>query len=152
MGTEIERKFLVKNNSYRELARPVKIQQGYLSTNPEKTIRVRTYGKNAYLTIKGKVVNLSRPEFEYDIPVDDALKILKLCDNKIWKNRYKIRYEDHLWEVDEFLGENSDLVIAEIELSSADETFIKPPWIGAEVTQNYKYFNSYLANHPYNTW
>ncbi|MFP4547241.1 MAG: CYTH domain-containing protein [Fidelibacterota bacterium] len=152
MGTEIERKFLVKSNDYRKLAKPVKIQQGYLCTDPEKTVRVRVYGKKAFLTIKGKVVNLSRPEFEYKIPVDDALSILKLCKNTIWKKRYKINYGDHLWEVDEFLRENKGLILAEIELSSADESFIKPSWIGEEVSQDYRYFNSYLATHPFTTW
>ena len=152
MGIEIERKFLVTSLNFKEFADPVQIIQGYLNTDPEKTIRVRIYGDRAFLTIKGKVKKFSRPEFEYEIPLTDAKDLLKLCSNPIEKERYPVKFYDHLWEVDVFLEKNKGLIIAEIELSRPDELFAKPDWIGREVSDDKRYFNSYLSRHPYTSW
>ena len=149
---EIERKFLVKSSQYRAFAQPKLIIQGYLSLNPNCIIRVRIIqtlpfriDEKAFITIKSKTVSISRQEFEYEIPISDAKEILStMCVKQIEKYRYSIKLNDHIWEVDEFLGANAGLVVAEIELSNENETFLKPDWIGIEVSQDPRYFNSNL--------
>lgn len=153
MGIEIERKFLVKNEAWRSLGKGVSLTQGYLAGSNQATVRVRIAGNIAYLTVKGKVKNLTRQEFEYEIPVVDAQAILKLCHPRIVeKTRYKIRLQDLIWEVDEFAGANQGLVMAEVELEAADQLVSLPEWIAQEVSEDPRYFNSYLASHPYSTW
>ncbi|MBW2443650.1 MAG: CYTH domain-containing protein [Deltaproteobacteria bacterium] len=154
MGTEIERKFLVTENSWRSLAAGVKYRQGYLNSAKERTVRVRTIDDKGFLTIKGITTGASRAEYEYEIPVGDADALLdNLCEKPlIEKNRYKIDFEGFVWEVDEFFGENQGLIVAEVELESEDQAFEKPGWIGEEVTGDPKYFNSNLINNPYLKW
>jgi CYTH domain-containing protein len=154
MGTEIERKFLVTENSWRSLAAGVKYRQGYLNSAKERTVRVRTIDDKGFLTIKGITTGASRAEYEYEIPVGDADALLDdLCEKPlIEKNRYKIDFEGFVWEVDEFFGENQGLIVAEVELESEDQAFEKPGWIGEEVTGDPKYFNSNLINNPYLKW
>lgn len=152
MGTEIERKFLVSGVAWRQGA-GVRFSQGYLNRDKERTVRVRLAGEKAFLTIKGVSVGASRAEFEYEIPVADAEQLLRLSDGPvIEKIRRVIQLEDATWEVDEFLGENAGLVVAEIELQSEDQWFAKPAWLGEEVTHDTRYFNSSLATHPFNRW
>lgn len=154
MGTEIERKFLVKENSWRSLAAGTIYRQGYLNSAKERTVRVRTIDDKGFLTIKGVTTGASRVEYEYEIPVADADALLDdLCEKPlIEKNRYKIDFEGFVWEVDEFFGENQGLIVAEVELESEDQAFEKPGWIGEEVTGDPKYFNSNLINNPYLKW
>ena len=153
MGIEIERKFLVRNDDWRELGTPVHYVQGYLVADGERTVRVRVAGEDGYLTIKGRSLGLSRLEFEYRIPATEALEMLKLCTIPlIEKYRSKILFDGKIWEVDEFEGENKGLVMAEIELKSVDEPFSIPAWIGEEVTGDLRYYNSRLANHPFQKW
>lgn len=153
---EIERKFLVKSEEYKNSSfEKNEIAQGYLNSNPDRTIRVRIKGNKGYLTIKGKgnETGMSRLEWEKEIPVDEARTLMNICESGvITKIRYEIKFGNHVYEVDEFFGENEGLVIAEIELESEDETFEKPDWLGEEVTNNEKYYNSYLSNYPYKNW
>lgn len=149
MAVEIERKFLVQGDSWRE-APAVYYSQGYLSRAKERTVRVRIAGEEAFLTIKGISAGASRAEFEYPIPLWDARELLALCEQPlIEKYRRKILYEGFVWEVDEFLGENQGLVVAEIELPAEDTQFEKPEWAGREVTEDSRYFNSNLSLNPY---
>ena len=153
MGLEIERKYLVLNNNWRALGTPIHYAQGYLVADGERTVRVRIAGTIGFLTIKGQTQGFSRKEFEYEIPVAEALEMLSLCALPvIEKYRSKIFYEGKIWEVDEFEGENKGLIMAEIELKSEDESFAIPPWIGKEVTGDIRYFNSYLAQNPFKNW
>lgn len=154
MNIEIERKFLLKSDFPKEDATKVfHIKQGYLNDNPDRTVRVRITNSHGYFCVKGRTQNISKMEFEYEIPIDDALKLLELCKRPIIaKTRYKIPYEGHLWEVDVFEGENEGLVMAEVELQSEDETAVLPKWIGKEVSGDKRYYNSYLSLHPYNEW
>ena len=153
MGMEIERKFLLKNDDWRSLGAPVHYAQGYLVADDERTVRVRVAGAEGFLTIKGKSEGFSRKEFEYPVPVDEALEMLRLCAfPTIEKYRTKIFFEGKIWEVDEFKGPNEGLTVAEIELKSEDESFATPPWIGQEVTGDVRYFNSSLARNPYKIW
>lgn len=154
MALEIERKFLVKSRTFRQLARPIHIHQGFLSTDKERVVRVRIQGKLAFLTVKGSSQGIARAEYEYRIPVDDARYMLNnLCLRPtIEKNRYRINVEGFTWEVDEFMGENEGLCIAEIELDSPGRKFPLPEWIGAEVTNDPRYYNTYLVKNPYKTW
>lgn len=154
MGVEIERKFLVTSQEWRDLADGIDYRQGYLSTVKERTVRVRTIGDKGYLTVKGISVGPVRAEFEYEIPRKDADQMLDyLCERPIvFKTRYTVPYRGHIWEVDDFHLENAGLVMAEVELSDPDEYFEIPPWIGDEVTGDPKYFNANLVAHPYNTW
>ena len=147
MATEIERKFLVKGEFRQKAVGEVDILQRYLSVYPDKTIRLRIVGSEAYLTIKGRSygTSISRNEWEYNIPLKDAEEIMKLCvPGKVVKTRYLVPYEDHIFEVDVFHEENEGLVIAELELSSDDEAFNKPDWLGREVTGNPEYYNANL--------
>jgi adenylate cyclase len=154
MGVEIERKFLPAGDAWRELGEPVLLRQGYLSSDPARVVRVRIQGETAFLTIKGKSHGATRGEWEYPIPVPDAAELLDtLClAPLVEKIRRRIPVGAHLWEVDEFLGANAGLVVAEIELDSEDEAFDKPDWIGSEVTDDARYFNSNLIRHPYSSW
>jgi CYTH domain-containing protein len=153
MGTEIERKFLVREGSWRG-GQAVGFRQGYLNTAKERIVRVRTIGDRGYLTIKGITVGASRLEFEYEIPVADAEELLdELCEKPlIEKNRYTVEHGGLAWEVDEFLGENQGLVVAEVELQSEDQRYERPEWLGNEVTGDPRYFNSNLIANPYTRW
>jgi CYTH domain-containing protein len=151
---EIERKFLVRNDNWRSLAQGTLYRQGYLASKKERTVRVRVAGDRGYLTIKGPVIGIARTEFEYEIPFDDANRMLdELCEKPIIeKIRRKISFRDHIWEVDEFLGENEGLVVAEVELQNENQPIELPDWIGEEVSGQLKYYNSQLAKNPYRKW
>lgn len=153
---EIERKFLVTSDAFKKEAfTQNRIAQGYLSSVPERTVRVRIKGEKGFLTIKGisNESGLSRFEWEKEIPVEEAKKLLLLCEKGVIdKTRFEVKSGNHVYEVDEFYGENEGLIIAEIELSSENETFEKPSWLGEEVTNDKRYYNSYLSNHPYKNW
>ncbi|MCQ2210365.1 MAG: CYTH domain-containing protein [Paludibacteraceae bacterium] len=153
MNIEIERKFLLKNNSWKEGATGVHYKQAYLNEKGDNTIRVRIEGDVAKLTIKSKAKNISRMEFEYDIPMEDAEQLFTIAKTKaVEKYRYKIMYEGNCWEVDEFLGDNEGLVVAEIELKSENQSFLKPDWIGEEVSNDNRYTNASLARNPFKEW
>jgi CYTH domain-containing protein len=154
MGVEIERKFLVIDERWRTLGVGVSLRQGYLSSHPERVVRVRIEGDAAMLTIKGRSVGASRGEWEYPIPLADAEQLLaSLCEQPlIEKKRYRIQHEGMLWEVDEFFGANAGLVVAEIELAAEDQPFSRPDWLGAEVTDDARYFNANLISHPFTEW
>lgn len=154
MGQEIERKFLVVGDRWRAQATGVRYRQGFLSTEPERTVRVRVAGAVGSITIKGLSVRARRTEFEYPIPAEDAEQILNtLCMRPlIEKVRYTITVGAHAWEVDVFEAENEGLIVAEIELGAEDEDFEMPEWIGAEVTDDPRYFNSNLVAKPYRAW
>ena len=154
MAKEIERKFLVRGEDWRAMARGTRYRQGYLSTVKERTVRVRTIDDKGFLTIKGVSVGATRSEYEYEIPAADADEMLDdLCEKPIIeKDRYKIPAGDVTWEVDEFFGVNDGLIVAEVELQSEDQSFPKPDWIGDEVTGDPKYFNANLIARPFSTW
>ena len=147
MGMEIEHKYLVEGDSYRwEAYQTCEIQQGFLSRDPERTVRVRIRDDKAFLTIKGKGEGASHPEFEYEIPLEDAQQMMKLCQPPIIvKTRYLVMHEGNRWEVDEFHGDLQGLVIAELEVPSEDYTFPLPPFVGIEVTGDPRYYNSQLG-------
>ncbi|NCC70780.1 CYTH domain-containing protein [bacterium] len=152
---EIERKFLIINELWDKIEKPdgeIYIQ-GYIQNKSGKTVRVRVAGNKGWLTIKGSSKGITRYEFEYNIPHEDAKIMLEqFTKNRIIKNRYKINYKGHLWEVDEFKGDNNGLILAEIELKSEDEYFEIPDWIGKEVSGEKYYYNAYLSKHPYKNW
>jgi len=155
MAIEIERKFLVADDSWRQHTHNrINYVQGYLSTVAERTVRVRTAGEQAWLTIKGKNHGAIRSEFEYPIPLADARQMLaQLCQQPlIEKWRYQLEHSGHIWEIDEFCAANSGLIVAEIELSHPDEPFVRPPWLGEEVTDDPRYFNSNLLTKPFSSW
>jgi len=153
---EIERKFLVKNESFKDEAfKQTRIIQGFLSTDPKRTVRVRIKGDLGFLTIKGKgnKTGTSRFEWEKEIPLVEAQALLKLCKKGVIdKTRYEVKVGNHIFEVDEFLGDNEGLVVAEVELSNENEAFTKPNWLGEEVTGETKYYNSQLSKHPFKKW
>ena len=153
---EIERKFLVTSEAFKKEAfAQNRIAQGYLSSVPERTVRVRIKGDKGFLTIKGasNESRLSRFEWEKEIPVDEATALLKLCEKGIIdKTRFEVKIGNHIFEVDEFYGENEGLIIAEVELKSETETFEKPIWLGKEVTNDIRYYNSYLSKNPFRNW
>lgn len=153
MASEIERKFLVKTNAWREGAVGVPYVQGYLSRDPGRTVRIRRAGDKAFLTIKGITRGISRPEFEYPVPLADAEEMMKLCAGPlIEKTRHLVLFAGKRWEVDEFHGANAGLIVAEIELAAEDEPFETPPWLGREVSDDPRYSNSRLSEHPYSEW
>jgi len=153
MGMEIERKFLPRDESWRIGAVGTSYTQGYISKEKDHTVRVRIAGEKAYITIKGAVEGISRPEFEYGIPLEDARELMKLCKGPIIeKTRYRIPFEGLVWEVDEFHGENLGLIIAEVELTDPDQGVVLPPWVGEEVTGDSRYYNSSLSTLPYGRW
>ena len=157
MAQEIERKFLVKGE-YKHLAfQSVRITQGYLNSAPERTVRIRVKDNQAFLTIKGSTnaTGISRFEWEKEIPLEEGKALLQLAEpGVIDKTRYLVRNTDgtHVWEVDEFYGDNAGLTLAEIELSAEDEAFDRPAWLGREVTADSRYYNSMLAKNPYKNW
>ncbi len=156
MALEIERKFLVKNDQFKAVAhKETRIIQGYLSSVPERTVRVRTKGEKAFLTLKGigSESGASRYEWEQEIAVDDAKALLAMCEpGVIDKTRYLVAQGEHTYEVDEFYGENEGLTVAEVELSSEEEVFEKPEWLAEEVTGDVKYYNSMLMKTPFKKW
>lgn len=153
MAQEIERKFLVKTDAWRSMAKATRYRQGYLSSVKERVVRVRTIDDEGFLTIKGINEGLTRLEFEYDIPLADADSLLDLCEKPIIeKNRCKIPLDGLVWEIDEFFGDNAGLIVAEVELESEDQAFEKPSWIGEEVSGDARYFNSNLIKNPFTTW
>jgi adenylate cyclase len=154
VGQEIERKFLVRGEAWKTLGVGTRMRQGYLSTDPERVVRVRVDGEAATLTIKGRSVGATRGEWEYPIPLSDAEEMLtQLCLRPlVEKIRYRITQHEMLWEVDEFLGDNAGLVVAEIELTAEDQAFIKPQWVAEEVTHDARYYNANLLRHPYSAW
>jgi CYTH domain-containing protein len=152
MATEIERKFLVNEGSWRQ-AKGTKYRQGYLNSAKERVVRVRTIDNKGYLTIKGITAGASRMEFEYEIPLQDANELLNICEKPlIEKIRYKVEDGDVVWEVDEFAGDNQGLIVAEVELQNEDQRFSKPDWVAEEVTGDPRYFNSNLIKNPYTMW
>ncbi len=155
MKIEIEKKFLLKNNSWRNNnIKGTLYKQAYLSTKKDFTLRIRIVEEKAFMTIKGKNNKGEAPEYEYPLNISDAKDIIKLFSQGliIEKIRYKINYKGFLWEIDEFLGVNKGLILAEIELQKKDENFLRPPWLGKEVTGEIKYFNSNLSLKPYQKW
>ena len=153
MGKEIERKYLLEGNDWKSLGKGTPFRQGYLNTQKERVVRARTMGEKAALTIKGITVGATRLEFEYDIPFDDCQQLLGLCEQPlIEKTRYKIEFSGLMWEVDEFHGVNKGLVVAECELESEDQLIDKPSWVGEEVTDDARYYNSNLIANPYTSW
>ncbi|MBE9491173.1 MAG: CYTH domain-containing protein [Bacteroidetes bacterium] len=153
---EIERKFLVTSKVFKEESfKRTRITQGFLNTDKNRTVRVRVNGDKGYLTIKGKSTRdgLSRFEWEKEISKIDAKALLQLCEKGIIdKIRYEVKKGNHIFEVDEFFGDNKGLIIAEVELNSEDEVFEKPNWLGKEVTGNIKYYNSQLSKEPFMFW
>jgi len=161
MPIEIERKFLVTSDAWRAAAhRVVPMAQGYINDQAamdsgaqRASVRVRIADDAAFLNIKSREVGHTRQEFDYPVPVEDARALLALCvGGTIDKRRHYVQHAGHLWEVDEFLGDNAGLVVAEIELGRADEAFEHPAWLGAEVTDDLRYYNLALASHPFTTW
>jgi adenylate cyclase len=153
VAEEIERKFLVTDESWRSGSPGCHYIQGYLSRDPERSVRIRQAGTSAVITIKGTSQGTARQEFEYPIPLSDAEALMKLCLRPlIEKIRYEVEYHGKRWEVDEFRGENEGLVLAELELTSEDEPVDLPPWIGQEVSHDARYFNANLVEHPFTRW
>jgi len=155
MAKEIERKFLLDTAQWQQVEKPAgeHFRQGYLVTDPQKTIRVRLTDTTGYLTIKGISTGATRLEYEYEIPTGEARELLdNFAISELSKIRYKITFQNKVWEVDEFLGANKGLFVAEIELQSEDETFDLPSWVTKEVTGEEKYYNSNLTTHPYKNW
>jgi len=155
MPKEIERKFLVRKDLWYALPKSPgeEIQQGYLLAEPGLVIRIRIRGNNGFLTIKGITHKMTRDEYEYPVPVDQAEELYELyARSRVEKIRYTMEFKGNTWEVDEFFGENNGLILAEIELTSEDQEFSRPPWLGEEVTSDNRYYNSYLAEKPFSTW
>ncbi len=155
MALEIERKFLINRKEWAMVEKPEPnfFRQGYISIDPNKTIRVRTTNDAAFLTIKGKSIGATRKEFEYEIPKLDAVEMLDhFAVSELSKKRYCLTFGGKVWEVDEFFGDNEGLLMAEIELNSEDEYFEIPIWVGEEVTGDERYYNSKLTVHPFKAW
>ncbi len=155
MAQEIERKFLVKGDFKPFVSKEMRITQGYLSSVPERTVRVRVKGDKGFITIKGigNSSGASRYEWEKEIPVSEVKELLDICEpGVIDKTRYQVEHEGFTYEVDEFYGDNEGLTVAEVELESEDQSFAKPEWLGEEVTGDVKYFNSMLMKNPYKNW
>ena len=153
MGIEIERKFLVEGDAWRVGASPSRIVQGFLSRDPERIVRVRLRDGEAFLTIKAKGSGLARVEVEVAIPAEEARQLLPLClPPLIEKTRHLVPWAGHLWEIDEFYGDNAGLVVAEVELAAEDEIFERPPWLGQEVSEDFRYSNAALSERPWRDW
>ena len=154
MTIEIERRFLLKNDSWRkEAGEPQMMRQGYLSVDKECTIRVRIIGRKAWLTLKGYISDTTRSEFEYEIPLAHAEQMMQtMCPFKLEKYRYTIDYHGFTFEIDEYFGDNAPLVVAELELPSENTPFEQPGWLGEEITSNGRFTNAYLSKHPYSQW
>ena len=155
MALEIERKFLINEDLWNSFEKPIGLvcKQTYLHKEIDKTIRVRVLGEKGFFTIKGRTIGFTKPEFEYEIPLKDAKEMIEMFgESVIDKIRYVIPYHGHIWEVDVFFGENAGLIIAEIELKSEEESFLKPEWLAKEVTGDMRFSNSSLQNNPYKDW
>ena len=154
MGLEIERKFLVRGEGWRDGARGRRCRQGYLCMGPPVAVRVRVMGEDAWINVKQSTTALTRVEFEYSIPLTDAEEMLAACceGHPIDKTRHEIEFEGMRWEIDEFHGENAGLVVAELELEREDQPFARPPWLGEEVSGDARYLNTHLARAPFSTW
>lgn len=154
MGTEIERKFLVTGDGWRGGAECLACAQGYLATGPPVSVRVRIMGEKATLNVKTATTDITRAEFEYEIPAEDARELLanSCVGSIIDKTRHLAKHGGMTWEVDEFHGDNDGLIVAEIELGREDQAFLKPPWLGEEVSGDPRYLNSHLSQHPYREW
>ncbi|WP_316831335.1 CYTH domain-containing protein [Pedobacter aquatilis] len=155
MAKEIERKFLLNRAAWEKLEKPIgkQLRQGYILAEPHKTIRVRIADNKGWLTIKGISTGATRLEFEYEIPMGEAIELLdNFSENELEKVRYEIAHEGKLWEIDVFSGDNEGLIVAEIELTTEDEEFELPAWIAEEVTHEKKYYNSNLTQHPFKDW
>ncbi|MDN3586915.1 CYTH domain-containing protein [Pedobacter aquatilis] len=155
MGKEIERKFLIDLTAWTKLEKPAgkHLRQGYILTEPNKTIRIRISNDKAWLTIKGISTGATRLEYEYEIPLEEAKELLdNFSEAELEKTRYEITYKNKLWEVDVFAGDNNGLIVAEIELRTEDEVFEIPNWVAEEVTHEQKYFNSNLTRYPFKDW
>lgn len=155
MGVETERKYLVNASKWASVDKKDKhlIEQGYIVNSTKKTVRIRLYDDEGFITIKGAAEGSSRAEFEYEIPLEDAQVLLKdFCESTVKKIRHKVLFHNKTWEVDEFMDENKGLLMAELELKSKDEQFALPEWIDKEVTGDEKYYNAYLSTHPFSKW
>lgn len=152
MPLEIERKYLVKQELLNLPKQGKKIVQAYIWSNPNKSLRIRIAGEKAFLTIKTGTNPICRSEYEYEIPIKDANELLALCDAKIEKTRYLIEFDNLVWELDIFEGENKGLIVAEVELSSKEQKINKPNWLGTEVSEDSKYLNVELIKHPFSQW
>lgn len=154
MPLEIERKFLVKSGDFKTSSFGIFIHQGFISIDKERIVRIRIYGKEAFLTVKGLQKGITRSEYEYKIPIADAEEMLeKIClKPTLQKHRYRVEHQGMTWEVDEFHGDNEGLVLAEIELKSEDQPYVKPSWVGEEVTDDPRYYNVNLFRNPYKNW
>lgn len=155
MATEIERKFLLRDSSWKTFAdEGMQYSQGYLVGSQLASVRVRIQGERAFLNIKSATIDITRQEFEYEIPLADAMEMLEtLCEKPlIDKIRYHVKTENHVWEIDVFSGDNEGLIVAEIELNDKDEFFEKPNWLGAEVSDDARYYNVNLVKHPFKDW
>ncbi len=155
MALEIERKFLIRDESWRAVvARTERLRQGYVATTARASVRIRVSGERAWLGLKGRVMGASRPEYEYAVPLAEADEMLRnLCaEGHVEKLRHYVPHAGHEWEVDEFLGDNAGLVVAELELEREDERFERPGWLGLEVTHDERYYNSSLALAPWRQW
>lgn len=155
MAIEIERKFLLVNDDWKKYAdKGVAIRQGYLAESTTASVRVRIQDDSANINIKSAGINISRSEYEYAIPLEDARSMLRsLCNGPlIEKTRYHVTYDDKIWEIDVFEGDNKGLIVAEIELAAIDEDFARPPWVGDDVSDDARYYNMNLVKHPYKDW
>ena len=155
MATEIEHKFLIRDDRWRrQVERSVRMRQGYLTSDARCSVRVRVAGGQGFLNIKSGTLGIQRSEYEYPIPLAEAEEILDtLCEKPLLeKTRHLVYFGEHLWEIDEFAGDNAGLIVAEVELSRSDESFARPDWLGEEVSHDIRYYNSQLARHPYVTW
>ncbi len=155
MALEIEHKFLLRDERWRDqVEHSLRMRQGYLVSDATRSVRVRVAGDQGYLNIKSGTLGIARREYEYRIPLAEAEELLNtLCEKPLLeKTRHFIHYGDHLWEVDEFGGDNAGLIVAEVELGAVDEAFARPDWIGEEVSHDLRYYNSQLVRHPYKDW
>lgn len=155
MATEIEHKFLIRDERWRsQVDRSVRMRQGYLTSDARCSVRVRVADNQGFLNIKSGTLGIQRSEYEYPIPLAEAEEILDtLCEKPLLeKIRHYVRFGGHLWEIDEFAGDNTGLIVAEVELSHPQETFARPDWLGEDVSHDIRYYNSQLARHPYKTW
>lgn len=155
MATEIEHKFLLRDDRWRQqVERSVRMRQGYLTSDARCSVRVRVAGGQGFLNLKSGTLGIQRSEYEYSIPLAEAEEILDtLCEKPLLeKTRHFVRFGDHLWEIDEFAGANAGLIVAEVELSCPDEPFVRPDWAGEDVSHDIRYYNSQLVRHPYATW
>lgn len=155
MAVEIEKKFLLKNNNWRKLvAQSVRYKQGYFSTNKKSSIRIRVTDNSASLNIKSATLGITRNEYDYPIPLDEAEEMLEqLCNRPLLeKTRHFLMHDGNKWEIDEFLGDNQGLIVAELELEHPEQTFSKPDWLGEEVSDDPRYYNVCLVTHPYKDW